>query len=136
MSRRGLSPAALTRVREIVAPAGKVLRVRPLHGGISSSVHLVHLETEDGRCRSVIVRRYGSYMQRTDPTACEREFKLLAVLSRLGQLVPRPRYLDASGGPFGAPTILMTRVPGRPLGPRPTRRLPFRTPHRKHRPRS
>jgi aminoglycoside phosphotransferase (APT) family kinase protein len=115
VARRGLSPAALTRVCEIVAPAGKVLRVRPLHGGVSSSVHLVHLQTENGRRAGVIVRRYGPYMQRTDPAAVEREFKLLDVLTHFGQPVPRPLHLDALGGPFGAPTILMTRVPGRPL---------------------
>jgi aminoglycoside phosphotransferase (APT) family kinase protein len=113
--RRRLSPAAVARVQEIIAPAGRVLRVRPLHGGISSSVHLVHLETADGRRDGVIVRRCGPYMQRTDPGACEREFRLLEVLTRCAQPVPRPLYLDALGGPFGAPTILMTRVPGRPL---------------------
>ena len=39
--RRGLSPAALERVRDQLT-GERVVRVRPLHGGVSSSVHLVH----------------------------------------------------------------------------------------------
>jgi aminoglycoside phosphotransferase (APT) family kinase protein len=115
MGSRGLSPAALDRVRDIVAPAGRVVRVRPMRGGISSSVHLVHLELPDSRREAVVVRRYGEYWQRTDPAACEREFKLLEVLSRRGMPVPKPLLLDADGGPFGAPTVVMSRLPGRPL---------------------
>jgi aminoglycoside phosphotransferase (APT) family kinase protein len=89
--------------------------VRPLHGGISSSVHVVHLEDAAGQRWAVVVRRYGEYWQRVDPAACEREFKLLEVLARSAFAAPRPLMLDAEGGPFGAPTVVMTRLLGRPL---------------------
>jgi aminoglycoside phosphotransferase (APT) family kinase protein len=119
MPRQGLRAAALERVRELVAPGGRVSRVRPLRGGISSSVHLVQLTTDAGVRQAVVVRRYGEYWQRTDPAACEREFRLLGVLAQSGFPAPRPLLLDAEGGPFGAPTVIMSRLPGRPsLSPR------------------
>jgi aminoglycoside phosphotransferase (APT) family kinase protein len=78
---------------------------------LSSSVHLVHLSGRD----AVIVRRYGAYTQAAEPEACQREFRLLDVLTRMGQPVPAPLLLEAEGGPFGAPTIVMSRLDGRPL---------------------
>jgi aminoglycoside phosphotransferase (APT) family kinase protein len=111
MPRHALSPAALSRVRDAVAPGARVVRVRPLHGGLSSSVHLVHLAGH----AAVIVRRYGAYTQAAEPEACQREFRILGVLTQMGQPVPAPLLLDAEGGPFGAPTIVMSRLPGRPL---------------------
>jgi aminoglycoside phosphotransferase (APT) family kinase protein len=71
--------------------------------------------TEEGAREAVVVRRYGEYWQRTDPAACEREFVILGVLTRHGFPVPKPLLLDAQGGPFGAPTVVMTRLPGKPL---------------------
>ena len=115
MTRRGLSPAALDRVRDLVAPSGRVARVRPLRGGISSSVHLVTLQSADGARNAVVVRRYGEYYRHTDAAACVREYRLLEVLSRSALPVPRPLLLDETGGPFGAPTVVMTRLPGKPL---------------------
>jgi len=89
--------------------------VRPLRGGVSSSVHLVTLKSVDGDPRAVVVRRYGEYWQRTDPAACQREFRLLELLTDSSIPAPRPLLLDVDGGPFGAPTVVMTRLPGRPL---------------------
>lgn len=114
-ARNGLSAAALERVRAAVAPGGRVVRVRPLRGGLSSSVHLVRLTDEGGQRHAVVVRRYGEYWQRVDPAACGREFKLLTALAETTFPAPRPLLLDAEGGPFGAPTVVMTRLPGRPL---------------------
>lgn len=113
--RRGLSPAALVRVTAEVAPEGRVVRVRPLRGGLSSSVHVVHIATPGGSREAVVVRRYGAYWLTRDPIAAEREFRLLEVLSRLGQPVPRPLCLDTAleNNVFGAPTVVMTRLPGR-----------------------
>jgi aminoglycoside phosphotransferase (APT) family kinase protein len=113
--RGGLSAAALERVLSGVAPDGRVTRVRPLRGGISSSVHLVHLATPTGRRDTVVVRRYGAYSQEHDPQASEREYRLLQVLARLGQPVPRPLLLETANGAFNAPTVVMTRIAGQPL---------------------
>jgi len=82
-----------------------------LHGGVSSSVHLVHLSNRE----AVIVRRYGAYMQQVDPQACEREYRILGVLRGLDQPVPAPLLLDVDGHSFGAPTVVLSRLAGRPL---------------------
>jgi aminoglycoside phosphotransferase (APT) family kinase protein len=89
--------------------------VRPLRGGVSSSVHLVQLADAAGERHAVVVRRYGEYWQQTDPAAARREFSLLDVLARASFPAPRPLMVDAEGGPFGTPTVVMTRLPGRPL---------------------
>ena len=64
-----------------VAPGGRVLRYRPLRGGISASVYLVHVEASDGARLSVVVRRYDAAWHRADPEACTREFKVLDELN-------------------------------------------------------
>jgi len=102
-------------VRQALAPDGQVLRVRPLRGGISSSVHAVQLEDAGSGRRTVVVRRYGEHWLPSKPSASEREFKLLEILARAAFPSPRPLMVDAEGGPFGTPTIVMTRIPGRPL---------------------
>jgi len=86
-----------------------------MRGGVSSSVHLIQLTDAAGDRQAVVVRRYGEYWLRTDPAAGAREFKLLEVLARTAFPSPRPLMLDEHGGPFGAPTVVMTRLPGRPL---------------------
>jgi len=115
MARRGLSPAALAVVRDVVLPEGRVVRVRPLRGGISSSVHVVHLRSERGGVAAVVVRRYGAYAQEHDPHAAAREFQLLMHLAAIGQPVARPLLLETVDSVFEAPTVVLTRLPGRPL---------------------
>jgi aminoglycoside phosphotransferase (APT) family kinase protein len=106
----------LERVRDALAPGGQVTRVRPLRGGISAkSVHVVHLQDAQGHRQAVVVRRYGEHYEGNGPIACRREYRLLDILARSSFPVPRPLLLDVEGGPFGAPTVVMTRLPGRPL---------------------
>ncbi|MGI9147500.1 MAG: phosphotransferase family protein [Chloroflexota bacterium] len=112
--RRGLSIEAMKHLVEGVAPGGRVVRYRPLRGGISASVYLVHLEASDGARLAVVVRRYDGEWYRGDPATCVREFKVLEELNRWSFPAPRPLLLDRLGGPFGAPAIVMTRLPGRP----------------------
>src|SRR5690242_7424751 len=111
VARRGLSPAALERVRTILAPDARIVRVRPMGGGVSCIVHAVRLATPDGARHGVVVRRY----RRLDEVAaCEREYRLMQELWQSGQPVPRPLALEDVDGCFGAPTILMELVAGRP----------------------
>ncbi|HYY87745.1 MAG TPA: phosphotransferase [Chloroflexota bacterium] len=102
-------------MRDAIAPGGRIIRVRPLRGGISSSVHLLRLATANGQHQAVVVRRYGEYWQRTDPVACRREFRLLEVLADSSFPAPKPLLLEAEAGPFDAPTVVMSHLPGRPL---------------------
>src|SRR5207244_6415488 len=114
VTRNGLSPAALERVRDAITPGGQVTRVRPLRGGVSASVHLVHLIDTGGQRHVVVVRRYGDHYLPSTPSPSEREFKVLEVLERAAYPAPRPLLVEAEGGPFGRPTVVMTRLPGRP----------------------
>lgn len=114
-SRRGLSTEAVQYLVDAVAPGGRVLRYRPLRGGISGSVYLVHVEASDGARQAVVVRCYDAAWHRADPEASTREFKVLEELARWSFPAPRPLLLDQPGGPFGAPTVVMTRLPGRPV---------------------
>jgi aminoglycoside phosphotransferase (APT) family kinase protein len=113
--RRGLSADALRQLIDTLAPGGRVLRYRPLRGGVSASVYLVHLEADNGQRRAVVLRRYDSRWHRADPAACTREFKVLQELEARSFPAPRPVLLEQQGGPFGAPTIVITRLPGRPV---------------------
>jgi aminoglycoside phosphotransferase (APT) family kinase protein len=113
-ARRGLSADALRQLADDLAPGGRILRYRPLRGGVSASVYLVHLEANNGQRQAVVARRYDSKWHHADPEACTREFKLLARLEQWSFPAPRPLLLRQPGGPFGAPTIVMTRLPGRP----------------------
>lgn len=89
--------------------------MRPLRGGISASVHVVLLQDAAGERRAVVVRRYGEYLEGMGPAASGREYKTLEVLAQHAFPAPRPLMLDAAGGPFDGPTVIMTRLPGRPL---------------------
>ena len=107
--------AAVLALRDRLAPGGAVLGVRPLRGGVSSSVHSVRLEHADGTRRDVVVRTYGEEWGDDSAAVCSREFQLLDVLVRHGLAVPRPLLLDQDGAMFGAPTLVMSRVAGRGL---------------------
>ena len=62
------------------------------------------------------MRRYGQDSHDTDDQAAsEREFRLLEALAESSFPSPRPLLLDATGGIFGVPTIVMNRLPGRVL---------------------
>lgn len=113
-ARRGLSPAALQRVAEAVVPHGRVARYRPLRGGVSGSVFIVYVEVPDGPTRSVVLRRYDAPWHGDDPLRCTREFRTLAMLAKHQFPAPRPLMLDQDGASFGAPTVVMSRLPGRP----------------------
>jgi aminoglycoside phosphotransferase (APT) family kinase protein len=104
--------AALDWLRDELAPRARVTRVRPMHGGVSCSVHEVWLESAAGTRQNVVVRRYGEDWH-VDTWVCGREFKLLQVLTDRGFPAPRPLLLDNGAAVFGAPTLVMTRLPGR-----------------------
>ncbi len=74
----------------------------------------MYLDDVAGKRRAVVVRRYGDDYLPSTPSASVREFKVLEVLARARFPAPRPLLFDAEGGPFGRPTVVMTRVPGRP----------------------
>jgi aminoglycoside phosphotransferase (APT) family kinase protein len=88
------------------------VRVERLRGGVSCSVQAVRLESRDGPRSDIVVRRYTSEYH-TDKGVAAREFRVLQVLTSLAYPCPRPLLLEEDEAVFGAPTIIMTRLPGR-----------------------
>jgi aminoglycoside phosphotransferase (APT) family kinase protein len=111
---RGLSGAALQALVERLAPGGRVLRYRPLRGGVSASVYGVWLQARDGSRQVVVVRSYTANWHRDDVDVATREFRVLEELGRYGFPAPRALLLEDGPGPFGAPTLVTSRLPGRP----------------------
>ncbi|HET6315333.1 MAG TPA: phosphotransferase, partial [Chloroflexota bacterium] len=109
-----ISRAALDWLCRELAPGGSVVRVRPLHGGVSCSVYAVRFESAAGAAFTVVVRRYREDWP-DEPGVCGREFKLLEMLTQARYPAPKPLLLDETGAVFGAPTLVMTLLPGRAL---------------------
>lgn len=105
------------RVRAWVADATGVAvqSVHRLPGASSTAVHLVRLATGD----RVVLRRYvwPGFLE-DEPIAPRREVDALVFARRHG--LPAPEVVAADVGGVstgdGVPTILMTLVPGRPVG--------------------
>jgi aminoglycoside phosphotransferase (APT) family kinase protein len=106
------SRAAVLALRDRLAPGGAVVSVRAMRGGVSSHVHAVRLRQPDGTLQDVVVRTYGDEWA-DDPTVCSREFDLLDIFARRGYPAPLPVLLDQEGAIFGAPTLVISRLPGR-----------------------
>ena len=83
-------------------------------GGIASSVYRLALRVRDGTSRQVVLKRY------TDPEWGDRQAivqnEAAALAAVEASVVPAPRLLGASADGTetdGAPSLLMTRAPGR-----------------------
>jgi aminoglycoside phosphotransferase (APT) family kinase protein len=110
---RAPSPAALDRVREVIAPGGRQTRVRRLRGGLDAGVHSVTFVMPDGERRSVVVRRYRERQVTRNPAIAARLWRILSIVEALGIPAPRPLMLDEDGSLFGQPAVVMSRLPGR-----------------------
>ena len=93
-----------------------VLRVRALKGGSSSAVHALRVSSrsdQDGE-HTVILRRYIlPELNAEEPDIAKREARALQFLDATAVVTPRLIAVDANGTDAGAPTVLMSRVPGR-----------------------
>lgn len=91
----------------------EVIGVRACKGGSSSAIHLIRLSGSVATF-TVVLRWYViEELNEEEPDIAGREARGLQLLERCE--VPTPRLLaaDVSGEQTGAPTILMSRVPGR-----------------------
>ena len=93
--------------------ARQIAAVHPLDGGTSSAVHRVVLESRTGSRLSVIMRRYVLDWLAEEPWTPSNEATVLRLLN--GSAVPAPQLLaaDPDGTSAGAPTIVMSVLPGR-----------------------
>ncbi len=92
-----------------IAPGSRAIRVRRLGGGIATATHSVDLLARSGKVLQVVLKRYREH----DKTAA-LEWDRLSFARDLLVPSPEPLALDVSGAWFGAPALVMSRLPGRP----------------------
>ena len=102
--------AAVAELVDQLEPGARLFRVRALTGGISAWTHRVDFSTRAGSESSVVLR---SFVRDDARENVEREWRVLEYVRRLPFVTPEPLLLDAGGSLIGAPTIVMSLVPGR-----------------------
>jgi aminoglycoside phosphotransferase (APT) family kinase protein len=98
---------------------GRVVRAERLRGGITSSVHALHVEAPSGARTSVVLRRWTDAPPPYQADALDREARVLRLLEPTP--VAAPVLLGTSDGADtdGTVALLMSRLPGRiDLAPR------------------
>ena len=99
-------------VAQKIVPHSKLLRARPLTGGISAQVTALEIERPDGQRQKLLVRQHGEVDRAHNSQIAADEFKLLFLLRVAGIAVPMPCYLDQSGEIFDAPYLVLEYVEG------------------------
>lgn len=105
------TPAAKRRYEEVVQriiPAGELLRVWALAGGISATMTALEVVESNGQSRRIVVRRHSQ----TPADAVANEFRLLQILQAQGMAVPKPCHLDCSGEIFPDSYLVIEYVEG------------------------
>ncbi len=93
-----------------IARGSTIVRSRRLRGGLGSATHLVSLRRPSGRTHDIILKRYREF---DDGPA--REWARTVHAHTLAVPTPEPVAFDADGAWFGAPSIVIGRVTGRPF---------------------
>ncbi len=93
-------------------PDSEVVRVWPLHGGVSATVTAAELQGPDGPARTVVVRQYGEVDRTHNPGIARDEFRMLKALRGVGLAVPEPILVDESGSLLPGPVLVSGFVPG------------------------
>lgn len=91
----------------------RLVNVRPLTGGVSSSVHALDIVDARSTRHPLVMRRYLD--DDDHATDVSEEASTLVALERSTLPAPGLVAADPSGQDAGAPTVLMTRLPGRML---------------------
>jgi aminoglycoside phosphotransferase (APT) family kinase protein len=100
-------------IHDELGPGARVVRMRPLRGGVASVVHEVTV-ARGGSTRRVVLRRYEG----KGPGHARLIAREAAILEGLaGTAIPAPRVIavDPRGERAGEPALLMEKLPGRVL---------------------
>lgn len=111
------SPPYRDTLDEVVAevfPDGRVTRSRRMRGGLGSLMHAVDVDVGGERLH-LSLRRFHRPEWGHDAELARREFHVLKHLHAEGLAVAEPIWMDADGGRFGAPALLLRHVPGEPI---------------------
>jgi aminoglycoside phosphotransferase (APT) family kinase protein len=92
----------------------RLLRTWELRGGISAQVTGLEVQCLDGQTRKMVVRKLEESGPEYNAQWAADEFKLLHLLHSYGVVVPKPYYLDQSGGIFATPYLVMEYIEGEP----------------------
>ena len=109
------NPGALALLAEELAPGGRVIRTRRLHGGLGARMQVVNIERVDGTRFKVSLRRFVRDHHTSLPEHVAHEYRILQLVEKAEIPAPRPLLLDAEGRFFGVPAMVLTYLPGRPL---------------------
>jgi aminoglycoside phosphotransferase (APT) family kinase protein len=104
------SPDGLRRLARAVSRGATPVRTRRLGGGLATATSVVTLRTSGGRTIDVVLKRFPH----TDDTYAVREWERLGFAQRLPVPSPEPLVFDGSGAWFGVPSLVMSKLPGRP----------------------
>ncbi|HEY1519617.1 MAG TPA: aminoglycoside phosphotransferase family protein [Solirubrobacteraceae bacterium] len=112
---RGPVPSvAVAWVQHVLGNGARVVATAALEGGTSSAVHAVSVELASGSVRDFVLRRFvRADWLAEEPDVAVREAQALSMLG--GAELPTPELVgaDADGSVAGAPSVLMSRLPGR-----------------------
>ncbi len=108
-------PDSLARLVHQLEPGGHLVRTRRLRGGVGARMDVLDIERSDGTRRKVSLRRFMRDNRSSQPEHVAHEYKVLQFVEKAGIPAPRPLLLDAAGDLFGAPAIVLSYLPGRPL---------------------
>lgn len=103
------SGAGLQAMAEAVSRGSTVVRYRRLVGGIMTATSVVCLRTAQRTEFDVVLKRFRD----PDDSGCINEWKRLLFARSIDVPSPEPLARD-EGEWFGAPALVMTRLPGRP----------------------
>ncbi|MGZ6722246.1 MAG: phosphotransferase family protein [Solirubrobacteraceae bacterium] len=105
---------ALRWVTASVGFGARVLGAEALAGGTSSAVHAMLVDTGASRPRELVLRRFVRLdWLAEEPDTAAREAEALELLADVDLPTPRLVAVDPDGSVAGAPSVLMSRLPGR-----------------------
>jgi aminoglycoside phosphotransferase len=104
------SAEGLRRLARAVSRGSTVIRVHRLGGGLATATSAVRLRTSGGRTLDVVLKRFP----RPRYEYASNEWKRLVYAQRLPVPSPEPLMFDEAGDWFDVPSIVMTKLPGRP----------------------
>jgi aminoglycoside phosphotransferase (APT) family kinase protein len=111
---RGLVPdQALRWVTASVGSGARVLAADALVGGTSSAVHALRVDTGGSQTLELVLRRFVRLdWLIEEPDTATREAEALELLADVRLPTPRLVAVDPDGSRAGAPSVLMSRLPG------------------------
>lgn len=106
------SAAGLARMAGAVFPGASVTGWRRLKGGLDAASSAVDLALADGGAATVVLKRFADAASRASAVG---EHRCLEIVHRHSTTpAPEPLAIDSEGVWFGAPALVMSRLPGHP----------------------